>query len=126
MVDAGYGRIITIGSLTSFVGMFEVAAYTASKAGIAGLTRALAVEWAPRERHRQRDRAGRVPYRSEHARSSIRRAARSSSCARRCTASVSSRSWSARRSFWPRMRPSFVTGPVLAVDGGFLASGVNQ
>ena len=28
-------------------GMFEVAAYTASKAGVAGLTRALAVEWAP-------------------------------------------------------------------------------
>jgi NAD(P)-dependent dehydrogenase (short-subunit alcohol dehydrogenase family) len=46
MIEARYGRIITIASLTSFVGMFEVAAYTASKAGIAGLTRALAVEWA--------------------------------------------------------------------------------
>ena len=36
-----------IASLSSFVGLFEVAAYTASKAGVAGLTRALAVEWAP-------------------------------------------------------------------------------
>ena len=46
MVDARYGRIITIGSLSSFVGLFEVAAYAASKSGVAGLTRALAVEWA--------------------------------------------------------------------------------
>ena len=46
MVKQKRGRIITIASLTSFVGMHEVAAYTASKAGVAGLTRALAVEWA--------------------------------------------------------------------------------
>src|SRR5687768_18133298 len=45
MVARGYGRIINIASLASFVGLFEVAAYTASKAGVAGLTRALAVEW---------------------------------------------------------------------------------
>ena len=38
---------MTIGSLSSFVGLFEVAAYVASKAGVVGLTRALAVEWAP-------------------------------------------------------------------------------
>ena len=48
MLERGYGRIISIAPLTSFVGMMEVAAYTASKAGVAGLTRALAVEWAPR------------------------------------------------------------------------------
>ena len=47
MVAQKYGRIITIGSLSSFVGLFEVAAYVASKAGVVGLTRALAVEWAP-------------------------------------------------------------------------------
>ena len=46
MVAKGYGRVITIGSLSSWVGLMEVAAYTASKAGVAGLTRALAVEWA--------------------------------------------------------------------------------
>src|SRR5262249_53540097 len=48
MVARGRGRVITIASLASFVGLLEVAAYTASKAGVAGLTRALAVEWAPR------------------------------------------------------------------------------
>ena len=37
----------TVASLSSFLGFFEVAAYTASKSAVAGLTRALAVEWAP-------------------------------------------------------------------------------
>lgn len=47
MVAQGAGRIINVASLSSFVGFHQVAAYTASKAGVAGLTRALAVEWAP-------------------------------------------------------------------------------
>ena len=47
MVRRGSGRIIAIGSLSSFVGLYEVAAYVASKSAVAGLTRALAVEWAP-------------------------------------------------------------------------------
>ena len=46
MIARRSGRIITIASLTSFVGMFEVAAYVTSKSAVAGLTRALAVEWA--------------------------------------------------------------------------------
>src|SRR5262249_47535068 len=47
MVERRSGRIINIASLASFVGLLEVAAYTASKSGVAGLTRSLAVEWAP-------------------------------------------------------------------------------
>jgi NAD(P)-dependent dehydrogenase (short-subunit alcohol dehydrogenase family) len=47
MIARRHGRLIGIGSLASFVGLMEVAAYTASKSGVAGLTRALAVEWAP-------------------------------------------------------------------------------
>jgi NAD(P)-dependent dehydrogenase (short-subunit alcohol dehydrogenase family) len=46
MIERGQGRIIMIASIASFVGLLEVAAYTASKSAIAGLTRALAVEWA--------------------------------------------------------------------------------
>jgi NAD(P)-dependent dehydrogenase (short-subunit alcohol dehydrogenase family) len=46
MIARGSGRLIGIASLASYVGLQEVAAYTASKAGVAGLTRALAVEWA--------------------------------------------------------------------------------
>ena len=78
MIERGFGRLIGIASLGSFLGLFEVAAYTASKAGVAGLTRALAVEWAPPRRDRQRHRAGRVQDRSESRRCSTGRAARSS------------------------------------------------
>src|ERR1700685_4849348 len=38
MIERQYGRIVNIGSLSSTLGMFDVAAYAASKAGIASLT----------------------------------------------------------------------------------------
>lgn len=40
------GSIINIGSIMSFQGGFQIAAYTAAKAGLAGLTKALSNEWA--------------------------------------------------------------------------------
>jgi NAD(P)-dependent dehydrogenase (short-subunit alcohol dehydrogenase family) len=46
MLERGYGRIINIASLNSFVALSEVAAYAASKAGVSSLTRSLAVEWS--------------------------------------------------------------------------------
>ena len=46
MLSRRWGRIINIASLNSYVAMHEVAAYAASKAGVAALTRALAVEWS--------------------------------------------------------------------------------
>jgi len=46
MLERGYGRIINIASLNSFVALSEVAAYAASKAGVLSLTRSLAVEWS--------------------------------------------------------------------------------
>jgi 2-deoxy-D-gluconate 3-dehydrogenase len=42
------GSIINIASMLSFQGGIRVASYTASKSGIAGLTKLLACEWAPR------------------------------------------------------------------------------
>src|SRR5262249_20242864 len=48
MLERGYGRIVNVGSLRSFVAFYEVTPYTASKAGIAGLTRSLAIEWGSR------------------------------------------------------------------------------
>ena len=42
------GSIVNICSLTSEVGVPGAAPYGASKSGLAGLTRALATEWAPR------------------------------------------------------------------------------
>ena len=44
--DARPGKIINVASLLSFQGGIRVASYTASKSGLAGLTRLLANEWA--------------------------------------------------------------------------------
>ncbi len=46
MIQRGSGRIINICSLSSFVAIFEVAAYAASKSAVASLTKSLAIEWA--------------------------------------------------------------------------------
>ncbi len=46
MIDRGGGKIINIASLLSFQGGIRIPSYTASKSGLAGLTRLLACEWA--------------------------------------------------------------------------------
>ena len=46
MIVANGGKIINIASMLSFQGGVRVASYTASKSGLAGLTRLLANEWA--------------------------------------------------------------------------------
>jgi NAD(P)-dependent dehydrogenase (short-subunit alcohol dehydrogenase family) len=46
MIENGYGRIVNIASLSTFVSLYEVAAYSASKAAVASLTKSLAIEWA--------------------------------------------------------------------------------
>jgi 2-deoxy-D-gluconate 3-dehydrogenase len=46
MIPAGGGKIINIASMLSFQGGIRVPSYTASKSGLAGLTKLLANEWA--------------------------------------------------------------------------------
>jgi 2-deoxy-D-gluconate 3-dehydrogenase len=46
MIARGGGKIINIASMLSFQGGVNVASYTASKSGVAGLTRLMANEWA--------------------------------------------------------------------------------
>ena len=46
--DGRRGKIINVASLLSFQGGIRIASYTASKSGLAGLTRLLANEWAGR------------------------------------------------------------------------------
>ncbi len=48
MIAAGGGKIINIASMLSFQGGIRVPSYTASKSGVAGLTKLLANEWAAR------------------------------------------------------------------------------
>jgi 2-deoxy-D-gluconate 3-dehydrogenase len=48
MLERGRGKIVFTASMLSFQGGINVPGYTAAKSGIAGLTRALANEWAPR------------------------------------------------------------------------------
>jgi 2-deoxy-D-gluconate 3-dehydrogenase len=47
MIARGYGKVIFTASLLSFQGGINVPGYTAAKSGVAGLTKALANEWAP-------------------------------------------------------------------------------
>lgn len=48
MLEAGRGKVISMASQAATVGLLEHAAYCASKAGVVGLTRVLAAEWAGR------------------------------------------------------------------------------
>lgn len=47
MIKQGKGKIINVASLTSIIGLANISIYGASKGGVAQLTKALAVEWAP-------------------------------------------------------------------------------
>jgi gluconate 5-dehydrogenase len=47
MMERGFGRIINMGSLTSFFGFKGIAPYCASRGGMVQLTKSLAAEWAP-------------------------------------------------------------------------------
>ena len=69
MIARGSGKIINIASVLSFSGGVTVAAYAASKHAIAGLTKALANEWASQQRAGQRDRAGLLRH-GQHAEAS--------------------------------------------------------
>ena len=126
MVDRRFGRIINVASLSSEVAFWEVAAYAASKAAVASLTKSLAIEWAMRGvcvnaiapgvlrtalneklldgTERGREFLMRTPMR------------RFGKVDELVGAAV----------FLASDAASFVTGHLLVVDGGFLASAVNQ
>lgn len=126
MLARGWGRIINIASLASFVGLFEVAAYTASKAGVAGLTRALAVEWGPRGVNVNAIAPG--VFRTDFNQALLDGTPRGQEFLTRTPLGRfgSTSELQGAAVFLASDAASFVNGEVLTVDGGFLASGVNR
>jgi NAD(P)-dependent dehydrogenase (short-subunit alcohol dehydrogenase family) len=126
MVERRYGRIIHIASLSSFVALFEVAAYAASKAAVASLTKSLAVEWARYNVCVNAIAPGvfRTALNSELLDSTDRGREFLLRTPMKRFGRVEELTGAAV--FLASDAASFVTGEVLVVDGGFLASGVNQ
>ncbi|MFL5466281.1 MAG: SDR family NAD(P)-dependent oxidoreductase [Gemmatimonadaceae bacterium] len=126
MLERRYGRIINIGSLTSLVALYEVAAYAASKAGVAALTKSLAVEWAPRGVCVNAILPG--VFRTALNEGLLDGTERGSELLMRTPMRRFGlpEELAGAAVFLASEAASFVTGHLLAVDGGFLASGVNQ
>lgn len=126
MIEKRYGRIINVGSISSLVGLYQVAAYGASKAAVASLSKTLAIEWAnsgvcvntlaPGVFRTDLNAAlldGTERGKEFLLRTPMRRFGKLEELV---GATV----------FLASDAASFVTGHVLVVDGGMLASGVNQ
>jgi NAD(P)-dependent dehydrogenase (short-subunit alcohol dehydrogenase family) len=125
MIERGSGRLIGIGSLASFVGLQEVAAYTASKSAVAGLTRALSVEWA---RFGVTVNAIAPGVFETDLNREILKGARGQEFLMRTPMGRFGRTeeLAGAAIYLASDAASFVTGQLIAVDGGFLGSGVNQ
>lgn len=126
MIQQGHGRIINIASLSSFVALYEVAAYAASKAAVASLTKSLAVEWA---RHGVCVNAiAPGVFRTALNSELLDNTGRGKEFLMRTPMGRFGlvEELVGAAIYLASDAASYVTGEILVVDGGFLASGVNQ
>jgi NAD(P)-dependent dehydrogenase (short-subunit alcohol dehydrogenase family) len=126
MLERGYGRIVNIASLNSFVALKDVAAYAASKSGVVSLTRSLAVEWAKRGVTVNAIAPG--VFRTALNADLLETTPRGQELLMRTPMGRFGKTEEVVGAavYLCSDAASFVTGHTLVVDGGFLASGVNQ
>lgn len=126
MIEQKYGRIINIASLSTFVALYEVAAYAASKAAVASLTKSLAIEWSKHGVNVNAIAPGvfKTALNTALLESTDRGKEFQLRTPMQRFGKVEELAGAAI--FLASDSASFVNGEVLVVDGGFLASGVNQ
>jgi len=126
MLERGYGRVVNVASLNSFVALTEVAAYAASKSGVLSLTRSLAVEWSKKGVTVNAIAPG--VFRTALNADLLDNAPRGRELLMRTPMGRFGRTEElvGAAVYLCSDAASFVTGETLVIDGGFLASGVNQ